>query len=56
MKYGSELSRRSVPEWKSYNIDYNEIKQIIKKATSPHAPPNAVDSVYNALYEQYDLV
>lgn len=56
MKYGSELSRRSVPEWRAYNLDYNEIKAVIKKATSPNAPPNAVDDVYKALLEQYELV
>lgn len=56
MKYGLELSRRSVPEWRAYNLDYNEIKELIKKATSPNAPPNSVDLVYNALKEQYDAV
>lgn len=56
MKYGSELSRRSVPEWRAYNLDYNEIKEIIKKATSPNAPADAVNTVYDALMEQYEAV
>ena len=56
MKYGSELSRRSVPEWRAYNLDYNEIKEAIKKATSPNASPNAVDSVYDALLDQFESV
>lgn len=56
MKYGAELSRRSVPEWRAYNLDYNEIKSVIKKATSPNAPPDAVDSVFDALYEQYEII
>lgn len=56
MKYGSELSRRSVPEWRAYNLDYNEIKQVIKKATSANAPTDAIDTVYDALLEQYNSV
>lgn len=55
MKYGSELSRRSVPEWRAYNLDYNEIKELIKKATSPNASIT-IDTVYQALKEQYDGV
>lgn len=34
MKFGSELNDRSILKWKNYNIDYNQIKQKIKKATS----------------------
>lgn len=34
MKYGSQLSGRSVPEWKAHNILYEELKQEIKDATS----------------------
>lgn len=34
MKYGSELSRRSVPEWRAHNLDYNEVKHLIKSVTS----------------------
>lgn len=56
MKYGSELTKRSVPEWRAYNLDYNAIKAFIKKATSPNPQPNAVDSLYSALLEQYELV
>lgn len=56
MKYGFELSKRSVPEWRAYNLDYNEIKTIIKHATSPNAPPDAPRAVFDALKEQYDAV
>lgn len=56
MKYGSEISRRSVPEWRAYNLDYNEIKQLIKKATSSNAPPDSLSAVYAALVAQYESV
>lgn len=56
MKYGFELSKRSVPEWRAYNLDYNEIKGIIKSATSPNAAPDAYKTVLAALQEQYDAV
>lgn len=55
MKYGSELSRRSVPEWRAYNLDYNEIKGLIKKATSSDQN-TTVDTVFTALKDQYDAV
>lgn len=35
MKYGAELSKRSIPEWKAYNLDYNEMKKLIRAATTP---------------------
>ncbi|MCJ1435522.1 hypothetical protein MMC27_004896 [Xylographa pallens] len=34
MKYGATLQQRSVPEWGPYNIDYNEIKHLIKRRTT----------------------
>ncbi|MCJ1404989.1 hypothetical protein MMC11_008215 [Xylographa trunciseda] len=34
MKYGATLQQRSVPEWGTYNIDYNEIKHLIKRRTT----------------------
>lgn len=56
MKYGKELSRRSVPEWRAYNLDYNEIKELIKKATVPNASSDEFSSVFEALKTQYDAV
>lgn len=56
MKYGSELSRRSVPEWRAYNLDYNEIKVIIKQATSSSASSDSIERVYEALFDQYQSV
>lgn len=33
MKFGENLTSLSIPEWKSYNIDYNDIKSKIKQLT-----------------------
>ncbi|KAI5969864.1 hypothetical protein CANMA_001063 [Candida margitis] len=33
MKFGNNLQHLSVPEWKSYNIDYNDLKYKIKQIT-----------------------
>lgn len=34
MKFGSELHDRSIFKWRNYNIDYNELKLVIRRATS----------------------
>lgn len=56
MKYGAELMKRSVPEWKAYNVDYDEIKDLIKKATSNSNDSKAIDRLLNALFEEYESV
>lgn len=33
MKFGKNLEHLSLPEWKSYNIDYNELKSQIRRLT-----------------------
>ncbi|GME49646.1 SPX domain-containing protein [Neofusicoccum parvum] len=35
MKYGETLRQRSIPQWGPYNIDYDEIKHLIKEHTTP---------------------
>ncbi|TKA78414.1 hypothetical protein B0A49_01378 [Cryomyces minteri] len=35
MKYGETLRQRSIPEWGHYNVDYDDIKQLIKEHTTP---------------------
>ncbi|KAJ9658139.1 hypothetical protein H2201_007920 [Coniosporium apollinis] len=35
MKYGDTLRQRCVPEWANYNVDYDEIKHLIKEHTTP---------------------
>lgn len=33
MKFGSNLSQLSIPEWRNYNLDYNLLKKTIKQVT-----------------------
>lgn len=33
MKFGENLSSLSIPEWKSYNLDYNDLKSKIRQLT-----------------------
>ncbi|KAL9001104.1 MAG: hypothetical protein Q9169_000287, partial [Polycauliona sp. 2 TL-2023] len=34
MKYGQTLQQRSIPEWENYNVDYNDLKRLIKARTT----------------------
>ncbi|KAL9035412.1 MAG: hypothetical protein Q9180_004876 [Flavoplaca navasiana] len=34
MKYGETLHQRSIPEWVNYNVDYNDLKRLIKTRTT----------------------
>ena len=34
MKFGETLSRRSVPQWRTHDLEYDEIKTLIKVQTS----------------------
>lgn len=57
MKYGSELSQRSVPEWKSHNLDYDEIKHIIKRATTDDAKDKTTEQdVLEALKVEFENI
>ncbi|KAI9822765.1 MAG: hypothetical protein M1832_002998 [Thelocarpon impressellum] len=42
MKYGETLPQRSIPEWGPYNVDYNDLKRLIKLRTTEDQP-RAVD-------------
>ncbi|KAI9749259.1 MAG: hypothetical protein M4579_006936 [Chaenotheca gracillima] len=42
MKYGQTLQQRSIPEWGPYNVDYNDIKNLIKAKTTQERP-QAID-------------
>ncbi|KAG5354579.1 hypothetical protein CJU89_6352 [Yarrowia sp. B02] len=57
MKYGSELSQRSVPEWKSHNLDYDDIKQLIKRATTDDAKDKTTEAdVLEALKNEFEHI
>ncbi|GEQ67777.1 hypothetical protein JCM33374_g1442 [Metschnikowia sp. JCM 33374] len=38
MKFGKNLAHLSIPEWKDYNLDYNELKKHIREATQAKSP------------------
>ncbi|KAF8544043.1 hypothetical protein BDD12DRAFT_132950 [Trichophaea hybrida] len=59
MKYGDTLPLRSVQEWLSYNIDYMEIKQLIKHYTTkkppvatPDQPTDFEDELFKVFLDQ----
>lgn len=57
MKYGSQLSGRSVPEWQAHNILYGDLKQEIKDATSKQKFDRAkFDTVATSLADELSNV
>ncbi|CCH46223.1 Vacuolar transporter chaperone 3 [Wickerhamomyces ciferrii] len=59
MKFGSQLQKKSVPEWKSYNIDYNHLKFKIRIITDQSQKINntlLIKDLYNEFIEQIDMV
>ncbi|ODV90509.1 hypothetical protein CANCADRAFT_2236 [Tortispora caseinolytica NRRL Y-17796] len=57
MKYGKAIHARSVPEWWAYDLDYEEVKDLIKEATSPSKPSTvSVDDVFQALKSQLETI
>ncbi|KAI9796539.1 MAG: hypothetical protein M1833_006103 [Piccolia ochrophora] len=72
MKYGQTLRQRSIPEWASYNIDYDELKHIIKACTSKDktsavaiprgitedrdAAPDFEDELFDELRQQHERI
>ena len=71
MKYGDTLQQRSIPQWQVYNVDYNDIKRLIKLRTTQR-PAQAIaipghdeeaaalqtfeDELYGELCEQHERV
>ena len=35
MKFGANINSLSIPQWKAYNLDYNDLKSKIKHLTKP---------------------
>lgn len=59
MKFGSQLRSQSVPEWRSYNIDYNELKLKIRIATDEeqYAVDESIkEDLYDSFIDQIDNV
>lgn len=54
MKFGKNLAHLSVPEWKSYNLDYNDLKGRIRQVTqTPQAP---LDDLQRAFVENFEYI
>ena len=56
MKFGAQLRNKSVPEWRSYNIDYNDLKQRIRITTELPKDDRRVQDLYGSFIEQIDMV
>jgi SPX domain protein involved in polyphosphate accumulation len=56
MKFGAQLRNKSVPEWRSYNIDYNDLKQRIRITTELPNDDKRVEALYLAFIEEIDHV
>ncbi|KAI9664735.1 MAG: hypothetical protein M1821_006183 [Bathelium mastoideum] len=69
MKYGQTLRQRSIPEWNHYNVDYDDIKRLIKTHTTPtggqavsipgqnqEVEQSFEDTLYNVLLEQHERI
>lgn len=56
MKFGAQLKLKSVPEWKSYNIDYNQLKFKIRITTETNNNKALINDLHNEFIEQIDMV
>lgn len=69
MKFGESLYRLSIPKWAAYNLNYNELKRLIKLRTTTGLPtplpiPGQTDhrwslledELYGILKEQYENI
>lgn len=54
MKFGKNLAHLSIPEWKVYNLDYNELKRLMREVTSDSL--NDLSGLYHAFVENFDYL
>lgn len=55
MKFGQNLACLSIPEWKVYNIDYNDLKASIRGITQKQEPASLVN-LHGKFIENFDYV
>lgn len=55
MKFGQNLACLSIPEWKVYNIDYNDLKASIRGITQKPEPASLAD-LHGKFIENFDYV
>ncbi|KAF2809744.1 uncharacterized protein BDZ99DRAFT_417899 [Mytilinidion resinicola] len=69
MKYGETLRQRSIPQWGHHNVDYDDIKHLIKEHTTPGSGKAVAipgqgdedaqafeDELFSLLLEQHDRI
>lgn len=54
MKFGKNLVHLSIPEWKVYNLDYNDLKATIREAT--RNPSADLSTLYQKFIENFDYL
>ncbi|EGW31804.1 uncharacterized protein SPAPADRAFT_141183 [Spathaspora passalidarum NRRL Y-27907] len=54
MKFGNNLQHLSIPEWKSYNIDYNDLKYQIREITQTKS--TNLDSLHQSFVDNFDYI
>lgn len=56
MKFGKNLACLSIPEWKVYNIDYNDLKKTIRRITELDQPQPSLRLLHQKFVENFDYV
>lgn len=57
MKFGDNLPHLSIPQWKSYNLDYNNLKSQIRSITkSKSSTNNDLSSLKQSFIENFDYI
>lgn len=54
MKFGKNLAHLSIPEWKDYNLDYNDLKASIRDVTN--SPDSDLSHLYHKFLENFDYL
>ncbi|EMG49126.1 hypothetical protein SBY92_000454 [Candida maltosa Xu316] len=58
MKFGDNFQHLSIPQWKNYNLDYNQLKYKIKQITTHPSSSSAHDlsSLKNSFVDNFDYI
>ncbi|RCK57853.1 hypothetical protein Cantr_06124 [Candida viswanathii] len=54
MKFGDNLQQLSIPEWKSYNLDYNGLKYQIRQVTQSNS--SDLSRLHTAFVDNFDYI
>ena len=56
MKFGDNLPHLSIPQWKSYNLDYNNLKYQIRSITKSKTLLKDLFSLKQSFIENFDYI